>query len=502
MRAEIITIGDELLIGQVVDTNSAWMAQRLNEVGISLYQITSVHDDREHILKALDEAFSRADIVLTTGGLGPTKDDITKHVMCEYFGTTLVEDPQVRAHIHDLYKDRPEALNRLTATQWLVPASATILPNRVGSAPIMVFEYKSKVESLNSKVNESKVESRKSKVNEISEAVSTDSQHSTLDIRHSTLNIQHSTFDSQHSTFDIQTPKYLIALPGVPHEMKIAMTEQVLPFIRLKVKGERLEASETFSSPSGRPLNSSEASTKHNKIIHKTILLSGIPESKLAILIEDWENALPSSIHLAYLPKDGIIRLRLSSYGEATEAEIQSYIDTLLPLIGDYLLATEDISLEALAGRLLSQKGMTIATAESCTGGRLAAALNAQSGSSAYYMGSVVAYDNSVKTNILGVSSETLNTDGAVSESTVRQMAEGVRTLLHTDYAIATSGIAGPTGGTPDKPVGTVWIAWATPEGTEAKCFHFGAAREREQITLRAVTESLVHLIKSLNTKQ
>ena len=446
MRAEIITIGDELLIGQVVDTNSAWMAERLNEVGIELYQITSVHDNREHILKALDEAFSRADIVLTTGGLGPTKDDITKHVMCEYFGTTLVEDAHVRAHIHDLYKERPDVLNRLTATQWLVPESATILTNRVGSAPIMVFEYKSKVES------------RKSKVNEISEAVSTDSQHSTLDIQH---------------------PKYLVALPGVPHEMKIAMMEQVLPFLRLKVKGERREAMD---------------------IVHKTILVHGIPESKLAILIEDWENALPSSIHLAYLPKDGIIRLRLSSYGEATKEELQSHIDTLLPLISDYLLATEDISLEALAARLLKQQGMTIATAESCTGGRLAAALNAQSGSSAYYMGSVVAYDNSVKTNVLGVSPETLNTDGAVSESTVRQMAEGVRTLLRTDYAIATSGIAGPTGGTPDKPVGTVWIAWATPEGTQAQCFHFGAAREREQITLRAVTEALVRLVKCLKS--
>ena len=445
MRAEIITIGDELLIGQVVDTNSAWMAQRLNEVGISLYQITSVHDDREHILKALDEAFSRADIVLTTGGLGPTKDDITKHVMCEYFGTTLVEDPQVRAHIHDLYKDRPEALNRLTATQWLVPQTATILTNRVGSAPIMVF-----------------------KKSDTGAAFSSPSGHP--------LN------SSEAST------KHLIAMPGVPHEMKIAMTEQVLPYLATTSEAD-LQRSDLLS-------------TAQRSIIHRTILVSGIPESKLAILIEDWENALPSSIHLAYLPKDGIIRLRLSSYGEATEAEIQSYIDTLLPLIGDYLLATEDISLEALAGRLLSQKGMTIATAESCTGGRLAAALNAQSGSSAYYMGSVVAYDNSVKTNILGVSSETLNTDGAVSESTVRQMAEGVRTLLHTDYAIATSGIAGPTGGTPDKPVGTVWIAWATPEGTEAKCFHFGAAREREQITLRAVTESLVHLIKSLNTKQ
>ena len=430
MRAEIITIGDELLIGQVVDTNSAWMAERLNEVGISLHQITSVHDDREHILKALDEAFSRADIVFTTGGLGPTKDDITKHVMCEYFGTSLVEDSHVRAHVHELYKDRPEALNRLTATQWLVPESATILPNRVGSAPIMVFENEVKGERLKVKG-------------------------------------------------EGPNSKFLIALPGVPHEMKIAMMEQVLPFIRLKVKGERREAMD---------------------IVHKTILVHGIPESKLAILIEDWENALPSSIHLAYLPKDGIIRLRLSTYGEATEDELQSHIDTLLPLISDYLLATEDISLEALAGRLLKQQGKTIATAESCTGGRLAAALNAQSGASAYYMGSVVAYDNSIKEQVLGVRHDTLLQHGAVSEQTVLQMAEGVRNLLHTDYAIATSGIAGPTGGTIDKPVGTVWIAWATPNGTDAKCFHFGAAREREQITLRAVTEALVHLIKLLNS--
>lgn len=460
MKAEIITIGDELLIGQVVDTNSAWMAERLNEAGISLHQITSVHDNREHILKALDEAFSRADIVLTTGGLGPTKDDITKHVMCEYFGTQLVEDSRVRTHIHELYKERPEALNRLTATQWLVPESAIILPNRVGSAPIMVFD-------------EFKVERLKCKVNETSEAV---------------------TSDSQLSTFNIQPPKFLVALPGVPHEMKIGMTEQVLPYLQSKVNESKVESQES-------KVNDSQHSTFDiRQIIHKTILVHGIPESKLAILIEDWENALPSYIHLAYLPKDGIIRLRLSSYGEATAEELQSHLDTLLPLISDYLLATEDISLEALAGRLLSQKGMTIATAESCTGGRLAAALNAQSGSSAYYMGSVVAYDNSVKTNILGVSSETLNTDGAVSEQTVLQMAKGVRALMHTDYAIATSGIAGPTGGTPDKPVGTVWIAWATPTGTQAKCFHFGAAREREQITLRAVTEALVRLVECLKS--
>ena len=424
MRAEIITIGDELLIGQVVDTNSAWMAQRLNEHGIALHQITSVHDDREHILTALDEAFSRADIVLTTGGLGPTKDDITKHVMCEYFNTKLIENAHVRAHIHELYKERPEVLNRLTATQWLVPESATILPNRVGSAPIMVFENEVKGEGQNS--------------------------------------------------------KFLIAMPGVPHEMKIAMTEQVLPFIRLKVKGERREAMD---------------------IVHRTILVHGIPESKLAILIEDWENALPSSMHLAYLPKDGIIRLRLSTYGEATESEIEAQIETLKPLITDYLIATEDQPLEVILGNLLKERQQTIATAESCTGGRLAAALNALSGSSAYYMGSVVAYDNCIKEQVLGVQHDTLMQYGAVSEQTVREMVNSVRTLMHTDYAIATSGIAGPTGGTPDKPVGTVWIAWAMPEGIEAQCFHLGAAREREQITQRAVTTALVKMIKILQGK-
>ena len=471
MIASIITIGDELLIGQVVDTNSAWMAERLNEAGIELYQITSVHDDREHILKALDEAFSRADIVLTTGGLGPTKDDITKHVMCEYFGTSLVEDSHVRAHIHELYKERPEVLNRLTATQWLVPESATILPNRVGSAPIMVFE--SNVESRELKVNESKVESRKSKVNEISEAVSTDSQHSTLDIQH---------------------PKYLVALPGVPHEMKIAMTEQVIPYLQSKVNESKVESQES-------KVNDSKHSTFDiRQIVHKTILVSGIPESTLAILIEDWENALPDSMHLAYLPKDGTIRLRLSTYGEASERELDAQIATLTPIIADYLIATEDQPLEVVLGNLLKGRQQTIATAESCTGGRLAAALNAQSGSSAYYMGSVVAYDNRIKEQVLGVAHDTLVEYGAVSEQTVREMAEGVRALMNTDYAIATSGIAGPTGGTKDKPVGTVWIAWATPTGTEARCFHFGVAREREQITMRAVNEALVRLVECLKS--
>lgn len=429
MKAEIITIGDELLIGQVVDTNSAWMAQRLNEVGIKLHQVTSVHDDRQHILRALDEAFSRADIVLTTGGLGPTKDDITKHVLCEYFHTTLVEDPAVREHICELYKERPEVLNRLTATQWQVPASARILPNRVGSAPIMVFENicSPSERSLNS-----------------SEAFT----------------------------------KLLISMPGVPYEMQVAMTEQVLPYL------------------SSLPHRLITSSPHHLTIIHRTILLAGIPESTLALHIEAWENALPPTMHLAYLPKDGTIRLRLSSYGEASVQDINAQIAALLPLIADYVIALEDQPLEAILGDLLKQNGCTIATAESCTGGRLAAALNAQPGSSAYYLGSVIAYANEVKQQVLGVQPNTLAEYGAVSEQTVRQMAEGVRRLMHSDYAIATSGIAGPDGGTAEKPVGTVWIAWATPQGTIAKRYQFGAARLREQITLRAVTTALVEMIK------
>ena len=409
MRAEIITIGDELLIGQVVDTNSAWMAERLNENGIELYQITSVHDNRNHIIAALNEAFSRADIVLTTGGLGPTKDDITKHVLCEYFGTHLIEDSRVREHIYDLYKERPDVLNRLTATQWLVPECAEILENRVGSAPLMVFHHGEQI---------------------------------------------------------------LASMPGVPYEMKIAMDEQILPYI-----------------------NSRQHSAL--SIQHKTLQVNGIPESSLAILLEEYENTKPEYLHLAYLPKDGIIRLRLSSYGEASESEMNDWFERLKGLVKDYLIAETDEPLEVIVGRLLKERGATIATAESCTGGKLASLLNRHSGSSAFYWGSVVSYDNSVKERLLGVPAEMIKTHGVVSEDVVVQMANAVRNQIGTDYAIATSGVAGPTGGTPEKPVGTVWIAWATPEGTTAECFHLG--KLREQITDRACTKALVRMIQILS---
>ena len=413
MRAEVITIGDELLIGQVVDTNSAWIAEKLNEYGIELFQITSVHDNREHIIAALDEAFSRADIVLTTGGLGPTKDDITKHVLCEYFETHLIEDASVRAHIMELYKERPDVLNRLTATQWLVPENALILENRVGSAPLMVFHHDKQI---------------------------------------------------------------LASMPGVPYEMKIAMEEQILPYI------ENYELQIT--------------NYELGHILHRTLQVSGIPESSLAIILEDFENEMPPSLHLAYLPKDGMIRLRLSTYGGMSEEEINRWFERLKELVAEYLIADSDEPLEVIAGNLLKQKGATIATAESCTGGKMASLLNKHAGSSAFYWGSVISYDNSVKEHLLGVPEEMIQAHGVVSEEVVRTMAESVKKVIGTDYAIATSGIAGPTGGTPEKPVGTVWIAWATPQGTYAECFHLG--KLREQVTDRACTKALVRLIQLL----
>lgn len=406
MQAIIITIGDELLIGQVVDTNSAYIAHRLNQYGIEVLEDLSIHDDAIQITEAIDYAAHRAPIVLLTGGLGPTKDDITKQVLCRYFHTTLVESPAVKTHIYDLYKDRPDILNRLTATQWLVPANAIILPNRVGSAPLMVWQ---------------------------------------------------------------QQGLCLVSLPGVPYEMQIALDEQILPYITAHLLPQHML-----------------------QITHRTIIVQGIAESTLALRIEAWEKALPADIRLAYLPKDGLIRLRLSGYGISAE-RVDAQVAALLPLLKGYVLATEDKPLEVLVGERLKSTGKTIATAESCTGGRLAAMLNAHAGSSAFYYGSVVAYDNSVKEQVLGVSADELRQYGAVSEPVVRQMAEGVHRLLHTDYAIATSGIAGPAGGTEDKPVGTVWMAWATPQGTTAKCFHLG--KLREQITLRACNTALVELL-------
>lgn len=416
---EIITIGDELLIGQVVDTNSAWMAQRLNERGIGLERITSVHDDAEQIASAIRDACGRADIVLLTGGLGPTKDDITKTVLCKFFNTELEYRQDIRTHLEQLYANRPEILNRLTDTQCLFPENAELVWNRVGSAQVMLWRP---------------TEDR---------------------------------------------ARVVVSMPGVPYEMMWVMEHGLLDLL------------------------STEDSTQ---ITHRTLQVYGISESALALLIEDWESALPDSMHLAYLPKDGVIRLRLSGYdcsAEAVDDQIKSLLLLLNSQTTDRLpapankglcFAQEDLPVEVLLGQVLKQRGQTIASAESCTGGKIAQRLNQHPGSSAFYMGSVVAYDNRVKREVLGVSRDDLEKQGAVSEPVVRQMAEGVRQLMHTDYALATSGVAGPDGGTAEKPVGTVWMAVATPEGTYAHCFQLG--RLREQITDRATTLSLLWLLK------
>ena len=265
-------------------------------------------------------------------------------------------------------------------------------------------------------------------------------------------------------------------MPGVPYEMKIAMEEQILPYIQQSVSRNQQLA-----------------------ILHRTLQVSGIPESSLAILLEDYENEMPSDLHLAYLPKDGIIRLRLSSYGGMGEKEMGLWFERLKVLTKDYLIAETDEPLEVIVGKLLKAKGATIATAESCTGGKLASLLNKHAGSSAFYWGSVVSYDNSVKEHVLNVPAEIIKTNGVVSEEVVRIMAESVRKLIGTDFSIATSGIAGPSGGSEEKPVGTVWMAWATPQGTYAECFHLG--KLREQITDRACMKALIGMLKILKNE-
>ena len=414
-KAEIIVIGDELLIGQVTDTNSGMIARQLNQIGIAVERTTAVHDSEQDIMSALAEAFSRVDLVLTTGGLGPTKDDITKTTLCKYFNTYLVEDNIVKQHILQLYKDRPQVLNSLTATQWQVPQACTILENRVGSAPLMEFE---------------------------------------------------------------KDGKLLYSMPGVPHEAEVAINEQIIPRLAKR--------------------------SIQNVIIHKTILLYGIPESSLALLIADWENSLPGYMHLAYLPSNRMIRLRLTAQKQTSdkssmEEDVQEQLSALMPLIKQYVIATEDKPIEVLVGECLKTRGETVSTAESCTGGKVAMLLNKHAGSSSFYFGSVVAYDNSVKQSVLGVSSDTLQTYGAVSEQTVVEMVRGVRLLTNTDWAIATSGIAGPDGGTKEKPVGTVWIAVGNAEYTKAECFHFRGSRN--QITTHAATAALIMIYKELSSQ-
>lgn len=410
MQVEIITIGDEILIGQIVDTNSAWMGVELNMAGFDVVQISSVRDREEEIIRALEMALSRADVVLMTGGIGPTKDDVTKSTLCRFFDAELVFDEEVYQNIENLLKHRQSAINELTRTQAMVPDKARIFNNRVGTAPITWFDRDGKV---------------------------------------------------------------VVSMPGVPYEMKAAMSESVLPALK-----------EYFKTPT---------------IIHQTLLVKGFPESALAIKIKDWELALPESVRLAYLPNFNIVKLRLTASSAdkvALQTIINDKVNDLKLILGNALFYKEDLPLEAIIGRKLAAIGASLSLAESCTGGHIAHRITAVPGSSAYFKGGVVAYDNEVKIKLLNVSEVDLQLEGAVSRPVVEQMARGVRELLNTDYALATSGIAGPDGGTDEKPVGTVWIALATRELVVSQRFQFRL--ERSLNIERSTQAALLMLLDQL----
>ncbi len=383
VNAEIIAIGDELLYGQIMDTNSHWISQELDAVGVSVVRKTTVGDNRTDILTAFEEASKRADLILITGGLGPTQDDLTKPLLAEYFGCEIVEVPEAVAAVSAYFTRRGREMTLLNTLQGHLPTCCTYVPNEVGTAPGMWFEQKG---------------------------------------------------------------CYWMSMPGVPHEMKKLVIDFVLP-----------KLSQVFDLP---------------VIYHKLIKTAGIGESWLADLIKDWENALPAHIRLAYLPSLGHVKLRLTAFGtnkEQLQQEVAAQIQVLLPQIEKYVYGYDEETLETALGKLLKNAGKTIALAESCSGGYVSHLITTVPGSSAYFQGAVVPYHNAFKEGILGVKSETLSSHGAVSEATVAEMAEGVRALFNADYGLASSGIAGPDGGTADKPVGTVWIAFAGPEGVETR---------------------------------
>jgi nicotinamide-nucleotide amidase len=392
MKAEIVTIGDELLIGQVIDTNSAWIAEQLNLIGISVVQITSIPDSHSHILTTLAEAAKRADVIIMTGGLGPTKDDVTKLALCDYFKAHLVFDQPSYDNIERLFKNRGFVMTDVNRKQAEVLSCCDTLLNENGTAPGMWIR---------------------------------------------------------------QDGKIYVSMPGVPFEMKSLMLNHVLP--RLK------------------PLSKTT-------IIHRTILTHGVGESFLASKIENWESSLPSHIKLAYLPQIGMVRLRLSASGTSRDIlshELDELIVELYQLIPEHIFGEAEDNLETVVAKYLKEQNLTLATAESCTGGYLAHLITSVAGSSAYFNGSVISYSNEVKTNVLGVKPKTIETHGAVSRETVIEMAEGLKKVIKSDFTISISGIAGPDGGTDDKPVGTVWIAISTPyKGTLARKFQFGKIRE------------------------
>ena len=406
VSAEIITIGDELLIGQVVDTNSAWIGNQLSQIGIQVHQITSVSDEIGHMLASLKSAIERVDIVLITGGLGPTRDDKTKDMLCSFFNVGLEMNVQAYTDVEAYFRKRGREVSELNKKQAEVPMGCMILSNKVGTAPGMWFE---------------------------------------------------------------QDGKVIVSMPGVPHEMKFLMEQEVLG--RLKSH---------FQTPF---------------ILHRTLLTHGIGESVLAELLDDFENDLPAGIQLAYLPSPGLVKLRLTAKGEERQMKttMEELENRLVSLVKDYLFGYDNQDIQTILGSRLKELGLTLATAESCTGGMIGHLITSVPGSSAWYAGSTITYSYESKTRVLGVPAELIQKHGAVSEEVVLSMVRNVREKLGTDCAVATSGVAGPGGGTAEKPVGTVWVGVALPGRVFAKKLQLG---DNRLITIRVASESALHLLR------
>jgi len=413
MNAELITIGDELLIGQTVDTNGSWMGEQLNLLGIKVSQISSIRDDRTHILSSLDIAINRSQLVLITGGLGPTNDDITKNTLCEYFDSTLTVNTQVLEKITAYFSSRNLKMLQVNSDQALLPDNCEVLHNSRGTASGMWFE--------------------KNKV-------------------------------------------IFIALPGVPYEMKGIFLDAIVP----KLKDKKLVSN----------------------VVNKTVKTQGIGESFLAEIIKDWEDEINrSGLKLAYLPSPGIVKLRISAFGgdeKILSQRIEYFIAQLKELIPDYIYGYEKDKIEEVVGNLLRKRKSTLSLAESCTGGNIAHMITGISGSSDYYKGSIVAYSNELKESFLNVDSNSIISHGAVSKQVVEQMALGANKQFNTDYSIASSGIAGPNGGSDEKPVGTVWIAVANKNRVISKKLTLGDNRERNILisSLSALNMLRLMLIK------
>ena len=412
MKAAIITIGDEILIGQIVDTNSGFIAKSLDKIGVDIHEMISISDNKNHILETFAKLQNQVDLVLITGGLGPTKDDITKHTFCEYFEDQLVRNEEVEKHVIELIE---KAMNRpasqMNKDQALVPSKCTVLHNAVGTAPGMWIKKENTV---------------------------------------------------------------YISLPGVPYEMKYILENGIIPKIVKEYK---------------RPY-----------IIHKTIMTYGQGESLVAERIEDWENSLPEFIKLAYLPSPGRVRLRLSARGidkEFLEQKINENVLSLTQLIGDIIVGyEEDETIEVMLGRLLTSKNATLATAESCTGGKIAQMITSVPGASNYFKGSVVSYATETKISVLGISSELIKEHSVVSFEVAKEMALAVKKLMNTDYAIATTGNAGPSKGDGNSEIGTVFIAIATPNDLIVEEFNFG--QPRVKVIDRAVNKAFEMLQKEI----